>query len=93
MIDGGFSAWAQYTIKIKNRDEVQAKLKKSGVPAVVYYPIPLNRQAGYAKYPVVEGGVPASDKLAGQVLSLPMHPYLKEDTQDRIIQAVESLVS
>ena len=88
IIDGGFSAWAQYTLKLGNRNEVRADLNEAGVPAVVYYPIPMNRQSGYTGYPVVSGGVPVSDKLAEQVLSLPMHPYLGEQTQDLIIGVV-----
>ena len=93
MIDGGFSAWAQYTLKVENRDNVMAKLKDAGVPSVVYYPIPMNKQSGYTSYPVVDGGVPVSDKLAETVMSLPMHPYMDEETQDRIIGAVMNALS
>lgn len=92
VIAGGFSAWAQYTLKIANRDAVQARLKEAGVPTMVYYPIPMNRQSGYVGCPVVTGGVPVSDRLAGQVLSLPMHPYMDDETQDRIIAAVIAAV-
>lgn len=88
VIEGGLSAWAQYTIKVENRDVVQARLKKAGVPTAVYYPIPMNRQSGYVGYPVVSGGVPVSEYLSGQVLSLPIHPYLDKETQDRVIEEV-----
>lgn len=88
MIEGGTSAWAQYTLKFEDRDGVQARLKEAGVPSVVYYPIPMNQQSGYADCPVVPGGVPVSDKLAASVLSLPMHPYMDEKIQQRIIDAV-----
>ena len=71
---------------------MQAKLKDKGVPSVVYYPIPMNQQSGYTNYPVVKGGVPVSDKLAQRVLSLPMHPYLDDETQDRIIDAVRQAI-
>lgn len=85
---GCVSSWAQYTLLVRDRDALAAACKAKGVPTAVYYPIPLNRQTGYAAYPTVPGGVPVSDRLATQVLSLPMHPYLDEATQDRIVAAV-----
>jgi len=60
-------------------------LKQAGIPTMVYYPIPLSRQPAYAHYPGVP--TPVSEALSGQVVSLPMHPYLDETTQDRIITA------
>jgi dTDP-4-amino-4,6-dideoxygalactose transaminase len=90
VIEGAVSSWAQYTIVLENRDAVAARLKEAGIPTAIYYPIPLNRQEGYRGYPTAPGGVPASDKLAAQVLSLPMHPYLEAETQDRIVAAVLS---
>ena len=92
VVTGARSAWAQYTLKVDNRAGVQAKLKDKGVPSVVYYPIPMNQQSGYTNYPVVKGGVPVSDKLAQRVLSLPMHPYLEDEMQDRIIDAVRRAI-
>jgi len=92
VVDGARSAWAQYTLKVDNRADVQAKLKDKGVPSVVYYPIPMNQQSGYTDYPVVNGGVPVSDALAQRVLSLPMHPYMDDETQDRIIDAVRQAI-
>ena len=59
-----------------------------GIPTAIYYPKPLHRQEAYRHYPVVDGGVPVSDRLADEVLSLPMHAYLDEPTQDRIIEAL-----
>ena len=86
VIEGVTSTWAQYTLQVEGRDNFQAALKAAGVPSMVYYPIPLSRQPAYAHYP----GVPApiSEALSGQVVSLPMHPYLDEASQDRIIAAV-----
>ncbi len=83
------SVWAQYTIRIAGgrRDKVAAALKAEGVPTAIYYPIPLHRQQAYKHYPVGEGGVAVSDRLAGEVLSLPMHAYLDAATQDRVIDA------
>lgn len=84
------SVWAQYTIRIVGgrRDTVAAALKAEGIPTAIYYPIPLHRQQAYRHYPVGEGGLAVSEKLAAEVLSLPMHGYLDVATQDRIIDAI-----
>jgi dTDP-4-amino-4,6-dideoxygalactose transaminase len=58
------------------------------VPTVVYYPIPLHRQSAYSAYPADPAGLDVSEDLADRVVSLPMHPYLAPETQDRIIAAV-----
>ena len=86
VLEGVTSTWAQYTLQVADRAKFQAELKAAGVPSVVYYPIPLSRQPAYAHYPSVP--TPVSEALSGHVVSLPMHPYLDEDTQDRIIAAV-----
>ncbi len=86
VIDGAVSTWAQYTLQVADRATFQAALKAAGVPTAVYYPIPLSRQRAYAHYP--SAPTPVSEALSGQVVSLPMHPYLDEATQDRIIAAV-----
>jgi dTDP-4-amino-4,6-dideoxygalactose transaminase len=87
---GMSSVWAQYTIRISGnrRDALAAALKAEGIPTAIYYPIPLHRQQAYKHYPVGEGGVAVSDRLAGEVISLPIHAYLDEPTQDRIVAAV-----
>jgi dTDP-4-amino-4,6-dideoxygalactose transaminase len=89
------SVWAQYTIRIGDgrRDKVAAALKAEGVPTAIYYPIPLHRQQAYRHYPVGEGGLAVSERLAAEVLSLPMHGYLDMATQDRIIDAVRRAVT
>ena len=86
VLEGMTSSWAQYTLQVADRAKFQAGLKAAGVPTMVYYPIPLSRQPAYAHYPSVP--TPVSEALCGQVVSLPMHPYLDEETQDRIIAAV-----
>lgn len=91
--DGATSVWAQYTIRLSNRDHVAEQLKKAGIPTAIYYPIPLHRQTAYQQYPAPPAGLPVSEKLAGEVLSLPMHPYLKEADQAMIIHAVKSAVA
>lgn len=86
--DGSRSVWAQYTIKTPRRDALAAALKEEGVPTAIYYPKPLHQQTAYKEYPVAPSGLKTSETLAGQVLSLPMHPYLSHDDQDRVIKAV-----
>jgi dTDP-4-amino-4,6-dideoxygalactose transaminase len=93
--DGLTSVWAQYTIRLPvgTRERFAAALKADGIPTAVYYPKPLNRQEAYKHFPVADGGVPVSDKLADEVISLPMHAYLDPPTQDRIIDAVRRALS
>jgi dTDP-4-amino-4,6-dideoxygalactose transaminase len=86
VISGALSVWAQYTLQVENRAKFQADLKEAGVPTAVYYPIPLSKQKAYAHYP--SAPTPVSERLAGNVVSLPMHPYLDKATQDRVIAAV-----
>jgi dTDP-4-amino-4,6-dideoxygalactose transaminase len=86
IIPGVQSVWAQYVIVVPDRAKVQADLKAQGVPTAVYYPIPLSKQKGYAHYP--SAPTPVSEKLSTNVVALPMHPYIDEPTQDRVIAAV-----
>ena len=86
VIDGGHSTWAQYTIQVPDRDQLQQNLKAKGIPTAIYYPTPLSHQKGYAHFP--SAGTPVSDRISKHVISLPMHPYLDEATQNRIIAAV-----
>jgi dTDP-4-amino-4,6-dideoxygalactose transaminase len=79
------STWAQYTLKVSDRTKFQAGMKERGVPTAVYYPIPLSRQKAYGHFP--SAPIPVSEALSVQVVSLPMHPYLDEATQDRIVAA------
>ncbi|MGI9488054.1 MAG: DegT/DnrJ/EryC1/StrS family aminotransferase [Geminicoccaceae bacterium] len=82
------SSWAQYTLRHEDRDMLKTVLAEAGIPSVIYYPIPLNRQTGYHHFPVAPGGVPVAERLSGEVLSLPMHPYLEPAAQDRIIDVL-----
>jgi len=86
VIAGATSTWAQYTLQVEDRPKFQADLKEAGVPTMVYYPLPLSRQKAYGHYPSTP--IPVTEDLCRKVVSLPMHPYLDEDTQDRVIQAV-----
>ena len=84
------SVWAQYTVRLApgRRDPLAAALKGQGIPTAIYYAKPLHDQAAYRGFPVVEGGLPASERLAEEVISLPMHAYLEPPVQDRIVAAV-----
>ncbi len=76
------SAWAQYTIRVNDRDQVQQQLKEAGIPTAVHYPIPLNKQPAVADTNVC---LPIGDKVAEQVMSLPMHPYMSEENLQRVV--------
>lgn len=89
VIAGGVSTWAQYTIEHRDRDGLAAHLKAQGIPSAVYYPIPMHKQGVYARYPQ-PGGLPLTEAKAEAVISLPMHPYLDAEVQERIISAVKS---
>jgi UDP-2-acetamido-2-deoxy-ribo-hexuluronate aminotransferase len=88
------SVWAQYTIRISGgrRDALATALKAEGIPTAIYYPIPLHRQVAYKQYLARSAGLAVSDRLAGEVISLPMHPYLDQSTQDRIIDATRRVL-
>lgn len=89
---GSQSTWAQYTVRVADRDELAAALKAEGIPTAVYYPRPLHSQTAYSGFPVGAGGVEVSERLAQEVLSLPMHPYLGVKDQDSVMDAVRRIV-
>ena len=94
--DGHTSVWAQYTIRLPqgtDRDAFAAALKAQGVPTAIYYPKSMHQQTAYKNYPVADGGLPVSERLSSDVISLPMHAYLDETTQDRVIAAVRGAIS
>lgn len=94
--DDRTSTWASYTIRLPagtDRDAFAEKLKAQGVPTAIYYARSLHQQAAYKQFPVAGNGLPVSEKLSSEVISLPMHPYLDEATQDRVIKAVRGALS
>jgi UDP-2-acetamido-2-deoxy-ribo-hexuluronate aminotransferase len=91
-VDWATSAWAQYTLKVAERERVAAELREKGVPTMVYYPRPMHLQPGYQGFGSGEGSLPVSERLSGEVLSLPMHPYLEEAMVDRICTAVTEVM-
>ena len=95
--EGFRSAWAQYTIKLKDkatRDSLQSSLKAAGIPAMVYYPKPMHLQTAFKD--VIPGEskdqCPTATSLCDRVLSLPMHPYLDEGDIDFICKTIISVV-
>ena len=96
LASGCTSVWAQYTIRLPkgtDRDGFAAALKAQGIPTAIYYTKSMHQQTAYRDYPVAEGGLPASESLSEDVISLPMHAYLDEPTQDRVIAAVRGALS
>ncbi|NLW03778.1 MAG: DegT/DnrJ/EryC1/StrS family aminotransferase [Pseudomonadaceae bacterium] len=80
--DHNTSVYAQYTIQVGNRDKVQAKLNEAGIPTAVHYPIPLNKQPAVAD---ATAQLPVGDAVAEKVMSLPMHPYMTEADQQKVV--------
>ncbi|MFL6813747.1 MAG: DegT/DnrJ/EryC1/StrS family aminotransferase [Bradyrhizobium sp.] len=91
LASGCTSVWAQYTIRLPHgcdRNRFAATLKAEGIPTAIYYPKSMHQQTAYRDFPVTDGGLPVSEKLSNDVISLPMHAYLDQPTQERIIKAV-----
>ena len=94
--DGATSVWAQYTIRLPkgtDRDEFASALKGQGIPTAIYYPKSMHQQTAYRNFPVADGGLPVSERLSSDVISLPMHAYLDEPMQERIVGAVRDFFS
>lgn len=83
--EGNTSVYAQYTLCVENRDNLQLSLKEKGIPTVVHYPIPVNQQPAVADISV---DLPVGDKIAKCVVSLPMHPYLTHEQQLSVVSAL-----
>jgi len=92
MTGKGRSAWAQYAIETPVRDGLKAELQSKGIPSVIYYVKPLHLQKAYERFPRAPGGLPVSEDLPSRILCLPMHPYLSEADQDRIISTIRDYV-
>jgi UDP-2-acetamido-2-deoxy-ribo-hexuluronate aminotransferase len=93
---GCTSVWAQYTIRLPegtDRDGFAAALKAQGVPTAIYYAKSMHQQTAYRHFPAAEGGLPVSESLSEDVISLPMHAYLDEAAQERIVAAVRGAIS
>lgn len=89
------SVWAQYTVRTRpgqNREAIMTCLKEAGIPTMVYYPRPLHQQIAYRGFPRDPGGLAVGEALSREVFSLPMHPYLDEEAQLIIIDAVHDAI-
>jgi len=86
------SVWAQYTIRSPRRDRIVATLSANQIPTSVFYPKPIHVQTPYRGCPK-DDGLPVTEQLAQDVVSLPMHPYLSLDDQDRVIAAVRAALT
>ncbi len=84
------SAWALYSIQSDAREPIMNKLKEDNIPSVIYYPIPLHLQEAFSHLGYKNGDFPISESVCKRIFSLPMHPYLKTDEQDKIIKSILS---
>jgi dTDP-4-amino-4,6-dideoxygalactose transaminase len=91
--EGSRSAWAQYAIETPQRDALKAHLQSLGIPTVIYYVKPLHLQTAYRDFPRTPQGLPVSEALSGRILCLPIHPYLSEADQDRIIDTIRGFIA
>tara|TARA_Y100000741_G_scaffold273344_1_gene213442 strand:+ start:951 stop:2069 length:1119 start_codon:yes stop_codon:yes gene_type:complete len=89
-----YSSWAQYSILLPEncqRDDIIEKLKENNIPSMVYYKKPVHLQEGYKNYGFNLGDFSISEDISKKILSLPMHPYLNQDTQDEILSVINNI--
>lgn len=86
------SVYAQYTIQVEDRAKVEAGLKARGIPTAIHYPVPLHFQPVFSDLGQGAGSFPVSEAAAQRVLSLPMHPYLSEEHQNKVVEALKDAV-
>lgn len=94
--NGCSSAWAQYTIQLRNkeeRDALQIRLREHEIPSMVYYQKPMHRQLAFDKYEYNDGEYEVCNKLCDTVLSLPIHPYMKDEEVDEVVKVIEDFVN
>lgn len=92
IVAGNCSVFAQYTVEVEDRERVASTLRAEGIPTAIHYPIPAHLQPAFSGLGHGKGDFPIAEKAAEHVLSLPMHPYLKADDQDKICDALERAV-
>jgi len=80
------SAWAQYSVRVKNRDEVQVRLKEQGIPTAVHYPMPLHLQEAFEYLGYKVGDFPVSEVVSEEIMSLPMNSYVSDDEIEYICE-------
>jgi dTDP-4-amino-4,6-dideoxygalactose transaminase len=87
--EGATSVWAQYSVLSDKREHLQENLEKAGIPTAVYYPKPLHLQEAFSGLGYRRGEFPVSEEISQKIFSLPMHPYLNNETIDRIISVID----
>ena len=85
------SVWAQYTLRVNNRDEVKKKLQDEGIPTAIYYPVPLHLQECFKKFDYKENDFLVAKEASNCVLSLPMNAYLTDDNIDHISKILNKI--
>jgi UDP-2-acetamido-2-deoxy-ribo-hexuluronate aminotransferase len=91
--EGVYHVFHQYTIKSKKRDEIHKRLRDKGIASVIYYPLPLHLQAALRFLGYRRGAFPVAEKMAQEVLSLPIYPELEESTIEEITDIIKSVTS
>ena len=91
ILEGVISTWAQFTIEVSDPEVFSAKLKEKGIPTARYYPKPVHQQSAYSHHPIEGKNLSNTEDCSNQTISLPMHPYLEESTQDKIIEIVQKV--
>ena len=92
--DKYYSSWAQYSVLVPegiDRDNIIEKLSEKNIPSMVYYKIPAHLQEGYQKYEYVLGDFKVCEQITKRIFSIPMHPYLQKNDQDKVIDVLNSL--
>lgn len=88
---GNNSVWAQYSVCSQHRERIMAGLKSHGIPTMIYYRVPLHMQEAFSFLAHVQGDFPVAERVASEIFSLPMHPYLVEEDIEKIISVVRDL--
>jgi UDP-2-acetamido-2-deoxy-ribo-hexuluronate aminotransferase len=86
--ESNVSAWAQYSIRHPLREKIMKALKSENIPTAIYYPIPLHQQQAFIDLGYKSGDFPESEKISKDIFSIPMHPYLTADAQQKIIDCI-----
>lgn len=89
--EGFYSSWAQYSVLLKDgeeRNRLQSFLKQRGIPSMIYYPKPMHLQKAFEADDCVKVDLSVTEGLCDRVLALPIHPYMEEEEQDSVIQAI-----
>ena len=93
IMDDRTSVWAQYSIRVKNRDQVQEALKQAGIPTAVHYPMPLHLQECFKYLGLGPGDFPVAEKVSDEIMSLPMNPFLTREEQDYVAATLKEACS